>query len=119
MPSGSIPHDQQRPDSGKRHQKRQEIPQPEIEDSYELTLARKLLPALIAVPVAALLDRDLDDEALFVFTGICAYTNMDGELWISHRTLATIIHRSVEQVEAAIERLKARGYLDTEVSDHE
>lgn len=104
---GSISQQPERPDANKRHAQQR----PDYDNSYEIQLARELTPPLTAVPFRAIVDPRLDHDTFRIFAGCCMYTNMDDELWISHETLAYLMHYPIEQLEAGIARLKELGYL--------
>lgn len=107
MPSGSIPHGHERPDAANRHAKKR----PDYDYSYELKMAHEYAPPLVAVPFRAVVDPNIDDLTFRIYAGICAYTNMQNELWISHETLAHLLHIHLDELEGGINLLKIAGYL--------
>ena len=128
MPSGSIPHDQQRIQKGKRHVNPTGNPldfpgrnaldhQESVDDSFELEMARKFLPAFVAIPARILTDNLVDFRWLRLYSLICAFTNTEGKLVISLKTLTLLAGYREVSVIQHINGLIKLGYLGEDLFD--
>jgi hypothetical protein len=64
------------------------------------------------VPLAALVDRELNDGDLRTLTAICAYMGKDDYAWPSQTLIGIAAGRSRSAVNASVKRLAARGHLE-------
>jgi DNA-binding MarR family transcriptional regulator len=64
------------------------------------------------MPLKALSDKRLDNQAIRVFGLVCSYANRAGITWVSRRTIANILEVTPQAVSKQVAALKRLGYIE-------
>lgn len=67
---------------------------------------------IAVMPLKALSDKRLDNQAIRVFGLVCSYANRAGITWVSRRTIANILEVTPQAVSKQIVALKKLGYIE-------
>jgi hypothetical protein len=64
------------------------------------------------MPLKALSDKRLDNQAIRVFGLVCSYANRAGITWVSRQTIANILQVTPQAVSKQVAALKRLGYIE-------
>jgi DNA-binding MarR family transcriptional regulator len=67
---------------------------------------------IAVMPLKALSDKRLDNQAIRVFGLVCSYANRAGITWVSRRTIANILEVTPQAVSKQVAALKRLGYIE-------
>lgn len=67
---------------------------------------------IAVMPLKALSDKRLDNQAIRVFGLVCSYANRAGITWVSRRTIANILQVTPQAVSKQVAALKKLGYIE-------
>jgi len=67
---------------------------------------------IAVMPLKALSDKRLDNQAIRVFGLVCSYANRAGITWVSRQTIANILQVTPQAVSKQVAALKRLGYIE-------
>lgn len=67
---------------------------------------------IAVMPLRALADKRLDNQAIRVFGLVCSYANRAGITWVSRKTIADILKVTPQAVSTQVAQLKRYGYIE-------
>ena len=67
---------------------------------------------IAVMPLRALADKRLDNQAIRVFGLVCSYANRAGITWVSRKTIADILKVTPQAVSIQVGQLKRYGYIE-------
>ena len=67
---------------------------------------------IAVMPLKALSDKRLDNQAIRVFGLVCSYANRAGITWVSRKTIANILQVTPQAVSKQVAALKRLGYIE-------
>lgn len=67
---------------------------------------------IAVMPLRALADKRLDNQAIRVFGLVCSYANRAGITWVSRQTIADILKVTPQAISKQVAALKRLGYIE-------
>ena len=67
---------------------------------------------IAVMPLKALSDKRLDNQAIRVFGLVCSYANRAGITWVSRQTIANILQVTPQAISKQVAALKRLGYIE-------
>lgn len=67
---------------------------------------------IAVMPLRALADKRLDNQAIRVFGLVCSYANRAGITWVSRKTIADILKVTPQAISIQVAALKRLGYIE-------
>lgn len=107
MPSGIVPHGQQRANANNRHSDANQD-----DDNYERIIARLTNAPVIYLPARAHIDRRMTPALMRVFTSMCWHLNEDWVCWPGQDLLASELGITKQAVSKSIAQLIQLGYVE-------
>lgn len=67
---------------------------------------------IAVMPLRALADKRLDNQAIRVFGLVCSYANRAGITWVSRKTIGDILKVTPQAISTQVAQLKRYGYIE-------